>query len=183
LRSARDALTQLGHATTTDYLAQAARSVLDATGLLPAPQFGFVQSEAAAATSSVPHAGVDGDDARERVGPALRTRRSSFSLADEVCRARRLESTATAAGRVRIAYTSGLLNGIGETRSRERIEASLALRAVHDEHGTSRKFIHPETSARQPAHGDGERTGEPDLRTTTCGRSAVARLVFGAADV
>jgi FO synthase len=53
--------------------------------------------------------------------------------------ARRLESL-RAAGRMRIPYTSGLLIGIGETR-RERIEALLALRDVHDEHGHLQEII------------------------------------------
>ena len=44
------------------------------------------------------------------------------------------------AGRLRIPYTSGILIGIGETR-RERIEALIALRDLHLEHGHLQEII------------------------------------------
>ena len=44
------------------------------------------------------------------------------------------------AGRLAIPYTSGILIGIGETR-RERVEALLALRDLHERHGHLQEVI------------------------------------------
>ena len=53
--------------------------------------------------------------------------------------ARRLETIALA-GELRIPFTSGILIGIGETRA-ERLEALLALRALHERHGHLQEVI------------------------------------------
>ena len=44
------------------------------------------------------------------------------------------------AGELRIPFTSGILIGIGET-ARERVEALLALRALHEAHGHIQEVI------------------------------------------
>ncbi len=44
------------------------------------------------------------------------------------------------AGEQRVPFTTGILIGIGETR-RERIEALLALRDLHEAYGTSQEII------------------------------------------
>ena len=49
-------------------------------------------------------------------------------------------ATIRAAGELAVPFTSGILIGIGETR-RERIEALLALRALHAEHGHLQEII------------------------------------------
>jgi FO synthase len=53
--------------------------------------------------------------------------------------ARRL-ATIAAAGEAAVPFTSGILIGIGETR-RERIEALLALRDLHQRHGHIQEII------------------------------------------
>jgi len=170
---ARDALAQLGHATTTDYLAHAARSVLETTGLLPHLNSGVLSQ--AELTQLRPHAvsmGMMLESASDRLcekgGPHFRS--------PDKRPARRLESL-RAAGVARIPYTTGLLIGIGETR-RERIEAMLALREVHREHGHLQEIIiqnfraKPRTAMANAV--------EPDLDDHLW-TIAVARLVFGAA--
>src|SRR5262245_55558693 len=49
-------------------------------------------------------------------------------------------ATLEAAGRARVPFTTGILIGIGETRT-ERIEALLAIREVHARHGHIQEVI------------------------------------------
>jgi FO synthase len=89
--------------------------------------------------------------------------------------ARRLQ-TIELAGRAAVPFTSGILIGIGETR-RERIEALLALRAVHRRHGHLQEVIVQNFRAKP-----GTRMAaapEPDLEELLW-TIAVARLIFGA---
>ena len=135
--AAREALARLGHDTTLSYLAEMAALVLKETGLLP-------------------HLNPGRDDPRRnRRGCApSRCRRASCSKArPSGCRARggphfgspdkapavRL-ATIAAAGEAAVPFTSGILIGIGETR-RERIEALLALRDLHDRYGHIQEII------------------------------------------
>jgi FO synthase len=80
------------------------------------------------------------------------------------------------AGELRIPFTSGILIGIGET-ARERVEALLALRDLHEESGHIQEVIVQNFRAK-PDTPMGE-AGEPGLveLMTTC---AIARLVLGA---
>jgi FO synthase len=79
------------------------------------------------------------------------------------------------AGELRIPFTSGILIGIGET-PRERVEALLALRDLHERHGHIQEVIVQNFRAK-PDTPMGE-AGEPNLveLMTAC---AIARLVFG----
>ena len=80
--------------------------------------------------------------------------------------ARRLD-TIRAAGEAAAPFTSGILIGIGETR-RERIEALLALRDLHERYGHIQEIIIQNFRAKP-----GTRMAaapEPDS-TTICGRS------------
>jgi FO synthase len=78
--------------------------------------------------------------------------------------ARRLETIATA-GALRIAFTSGILVGIGETED-ERVEALEALAAVHAEHGHLQEVIlqnfvpHDSYYGREPAQIAGDAARE-----------------------
>jgi FO synthase len=168
---ARDALAQLGHETTTSYVAAAARAVLDATGLLPHINSGVMTAAELAALR--PHSvsmGLMLESASERLcergGPHYRSPDKRPQV--------RLESL-RAAGQLRIPFTSGLLIGIGETR-RERIEALLALRAVHREYGHLQEIIVQNFRAKpRTAMADAP---EPSLEEQLW-TIAVARILFG----
>jgi FO synthase len=81
------------------------------------------------------------------------------------------------AGRLRIPFTSGILIGIGET-VRERVEALLALRALHEEYGHIQEVIVQNFRAKPDT--PMAAAGEPGLveLMTAC---ATARLVMGPA--
>jgi FO synthase len=170
-RVARESLAALGAATTTEYVARAARAVIDETGLLPHINSGVLSADELRTLR--PHSVsmglmLESASARlcERGGP-------HFGSPDKRPQAR-LESL-NAAGALRIPYTSGLLIGIGETR-RERVEALLALREVHRAHGHLQEIIIQNFRAKPGtamAHAP-EPALEEQLWTI-----AVARLVFG----
>jgi FO synthase len=135
-RAAREALGQLGHETTLSYLAEAARVVFDETGLLPHVNPGLLDADDIAALRKVSASqGIMLESAAERLcqrgGP-------HFGSSDKRPAAR-LE-TIRLAGEQQVPFTSGILIGIGETR-RERIEALLALRDLHDQHGHIQEII------------------------------------------
>jgi FO synthase len=88
---------------------------------------------------------------------------------------RRRLRTIEAAGRLGIAFTTGILIGIGETRA-ERIEALLAIRELHARHGHIQEVIVQNFRAKptipMAAHPE---PGLDELRRTI----AVARLLLG----
>ncbi len=169
--AARRALDALAAASTLDYLEASAERVLRETGLLPHLNPGLMDEawlrrlrrvsvsqgimlETASARLSAPggpHYGSPDKDPAARLGM--------------------LE----AAGRARVPFTTGILIGIGETRS-ERIEALLAIRDVHERHGHIQEIIiqnfraKPGTRMAQAA--------EPALEEQVW-TVAVARLLFG----
>ncbi|MPZ55984.1 MAG: 7,8-didemethyl-8-hydroxy-5-deazariboflavin synthase subunit CofH [Rhizobiales bacterium] len=135
-RTARVALDRLGHATTLAYLAEAARAVFDETGLLPHVNPGLLDAGDIATLRKVSVSqGIMLESAAERLcargGP-------HFGSPDKHPAARL--DTIRLAGEQRVPFTSGILIGIGETR-RERIEALLALRDLHDAHGHIQEII------------------------------------------
>jgi FO synthase len=135
-RVARKELAALGHETTIGYLAEAAETVLDRSGLLPHLNPGVMSvtdlrrlrgvsasmglmlesSSRRLMHSGMPHHGSPDKD------PALRV------------------ATLEAAGRLQIPFTSGILIGIGETRL-ERLEALMILRTLHERHGHLQEVI------------------------------------------
>ncbi len=126
----------LGHSTTISYLAEAAQAVLDETGLLPHVNPGCLTASDLAALRRVSISqGIMLESASARLcepgGP-------HFGSPDKVPAAR-LE-TIRLAGEQHIPFTTGILIGIGETRL-ERIEALLALRALHDTYGHLQEII------------------------------------------
>ena len=168
--AARDALDRLGHDTTLSYLAEAARTVLDETGLLPHVNPGCLTAADLAASAA--RVDLARHHARERVRSAVRTRRAAswFSRQDPAARL----ATIRLAGEQRIPFTTGILIGIGETR-RERVEALLALRALHDTLRAPAGNHHPELppQARNANGRDPAAPLEEHLWTI-----AVARLLF-----
>ncbi len=129
-RAARNELAGLGHETTISYLAECAQMVFKKTGLLPHLNPGLMNRPEI----------LDLRNVSVSQGIMLE------SIADRFCReggphygspdkipAARLE-TISIAGEASVAFTTGLLIGIGETRE-ERLESLLSLRALHEEFG------------------------------------------------
>jgi FO synthase len=121
-RAAREELAALGHASTLEYLAAAARAVLEETSLLPHLNPGVLTAEDFAALRGVSASMglmLETTSLRlsERGGP-------HFGSPDKLPAAR-LE-TLRLAGEARVPFTTGILIGIGETRE-ERLDA---LRAI-----------------------------------------------------
>ena len=78
-RVAREELAELGHETTASYLVEAARAVLEETGLLPHANPGILDDDELAARA---HGGaVAGDHARDGVGAAVGARHAALRLA------------------------------------------------------------------------------------------------------
>ena len=123
---AREALAALGHETTIAYLAHVAQRVHAATGLLPHVNPGVMTTENLERLRPV---SVSAGLMLESVSERLCARGGPHHGCPDKRPQVRLE-TIRAAGEVRVPFTSGILIGIGETR-RERIEALLALRALH----------------------------------------------------
>src|SRR5881392_973741 len=129
-RAARDELAALGCATTLEYLAQAARAVLDETGLLPHLNPGVMTRADLEALRPVSASmGIMLETASDRLSAKGGPHYGSPDKLPE----RRLE-TIRLAGELAIPFTTGILIGIGETRD-ERIEALEEIRALHDSFG------------------------------------------------
>ena len=169
---AREALDRMGHATTLDYLAEAARAVYEETGLLPHLNPGLLDAASLAALRPVSVSqGIMLESSAERLcargGP-------HFGSPDKLPAAR-LE-TIRLAGTAQVPFTTGLLIGIGETRT-ERIHALLALRALHEQHGHIQEIIVQNFRPKAGTLMAG--TPAPSLEEHLW-TIAAARLVFGA---
>ncbi len=135
-RAARDELAELGCATTLEYLARAARAVLDETGLLPHLNPGVLtRDDARALRPLAASMGAMLETTSERLsqrgGP-------HFGSPDKLPAARL--ATLDAAGAERVPFTTGILIGIGETRE-ERLDALAAIAAAHERHGHIQEVI------------------------------------------
>ncbi len=135
-RAAREELASLGFETTAGYLAHVAGEVLRQTGLLPHANPGVLGDDELRALREVcPSQGIMLETTSDRLS---RRGGAHFGSPDKVP-SLRIDAIARA-GRLRIPYTSGILIGIGETR-RERVEALIALRDLHLEHGHLQEII------------------------------------------
>ena len=134
--AARKALDALGYPTTLAYLQAMAKLVFDETGLLPHLNPGLLQPEDLAQLRTVSVSqGIMLESTSERL---MQQGGVHFGSPDK-SPALRL-ATIEAAGEHHVPFTSGILIGIGETR-RERIDALLALRDLHDRHGHLQEII------------------------------------------
>jgi len=125
-----------GYTSTVDYLVDAARTVLDETGLLPHANAGALSEDELARLRAVsPSQGMMLETLAARLGEPGRP----HYQAPDKTPARRL-ATLDAAGRARVPFTTGILVGIGETRA-ERIDALLAIRDAHARHGHVQEVI------------------------------------------
>ncbi len=124
-------LDQHGFASTVDYLAHAARLVRDRTGLLPHANAGALYpEELAQLRATAPSQGMMLETLAE-----LECHRGSPDKTPE----RRL-ATLEAAGELAIPFTTGILVGIGESRT-DRVEALEAIAASHRRWGHVQEVI------------------------------------------
>ncbi|MCG8560185.1 MAG: 7,8-didemethyl-8-hydroxy-5-deazariboflavin synthase CofG, partial [Hyphomicrobiales bacterium] len=170
-RAAREALAALGHETTLGYLEEVAALVLEETGLLPHLNPGVMDRGAIARLREV---SVSQGLMLESASPRLGLRGGVHFGSPDKDPAVRL-ATIGAAGAVGVPFTSGILIGIGETR-RERIEALLALRDLHDRHGHIQEIIVQNFRAKPGTRMAG--APEPGLEDHVW-TIAAARLLFG----
>jgi FO synthase len=171
-RVARDELNTLGYTTTIEYLAAMCALVLKETGLLPHANPGVLTREELAALRKVSASQgimLESSAARlcERGGP-------HFGSPDKEPAVRL--ATIEQAGRLSIPFTSGILIGIGESRV-ERIEALLALRALHERYGHLQEVIVQNFRAKPATLMAKTPDAERDELLWTV---AVARLTLGA---
>lgn len=169
--SHRRALRRFGHSSTQSYLTAMCRMVLEQTGLLPHPNAGILGMRELGELREVSASqGMMLETVSERLcGPG-----GPHEHAPDK-RPRTRLAMIRRAGRLRIPFTSGILIGIGET-VRERVEALLALRALHEEHGHIQEVIVQNFRAKPDT--PMAAAGEPGLveLMTAC---ATARLVMG----
>jgi FO synthase len=170
-RAAREALDRLGHATTLSYLAAMAELVLHETGLLPHLNPGVMtRAEIEALRRVSASQGIMLETAAARLGDRGGPHFGSPDKDPGV----RL-ATIRAAGEAAVPFTSGILIGIGETRT-ERIEALLALRDLDDRYGHIQEIIIQNFRAKPGTRMAA--AAEPDLAEHLW-TIAVARLIFG----
>ncbi len=171
-RVAREELAELGFATTLEYLREAARVVLEETGLLPHLNPGVMTRADLAALRPVSASmGIMLETTAER----LSERGGAHRGAPDKDPALRLE-TIRLAGELSVPFTSGILIGIGETRA-ERLDALHALADLADRHGHLQEVIvqnfRAKPGTRMASH------PEPDLEDHLW-TIAAARLVLPA---
>lgn len=170
-RAAREALAEKGHGTTLSYLEEMAARVLHETGLLPhlnpgVMDRGWLEKLRAVSVSQ----GIMLESASTRLMQRGRPHFGSPDKAPEV----RLK-TMEAAGEAAIPFTTGILIGIGETRT-ERIEALLEIRDVHERHGHIQEIIVQNFRAKPGTKM--AKAVEPSLEEHLW-TIAAARLIFG----
>ena len=168
---AREALAELGHDTTVEYVTAVAERIMKDTGLLPHINAGTMERAEIDSLRKVSASmGLMLESASDRLGEKGMPHHGSPDKVPAV----RLQTLALA-GEAGVPFTTGILIGIGETRI-ERIESLLAIRQLHERHGHIQEIIiqnfraKPETRmALAP---------EPDLEDLLW-TLAVTRLIFG----
>ena len=169
--AARQWLEERGFASTLDYLAHVSALVLEETSLLPHLNPGIMQP-------------VDYDRLRpvsasmglmlESTSPALYGPGGPHEFAPSKHPSVRIK-TLEIAGQLRVAFTTGILIGIGETRE-ERIESLLVVRDLHERYGHVQEVIIQNFRAKP----DTAMGNAPDAETDEfLWTVAVARLILG----
>ena len=132
----RDDLARYGHATTSSYLREMCELVLRETGLLPHTNQGLMERDEIVALR--PH--------NASMGMMLETvsmRLHEKGMAHWNCPGKIPEErlrTMRYAGELKVAWTTGILIGIGETRE-ERVDSLLAIRDLHRAYGHIQEVI------------------------------------------
>ena len=168
---AREFLSTQGYSRTLDYLAAMCELVLEKTGLLPHANPG-VMDRAALVRLKDSNASVG--LMLENVSPRLMRDGLPHAKAPDKVPALRLR-TIEEAGKLAIAFTTGILIGIGETME-ERIDSLFAIRTLHEKYGHVQEVIIQNFRAKPdiPMATHPEPSLEDMLRTI-----AVARLILG----
>jgi 7,8-didemethyl-8-hydroxy-5-deazariboflavin synthase CofG subunit len=168
---AREFLRVQGYSRTLDYLAAMCELVLEKTGLLPHANPG-VMDRAALVRLKDSNASVG--LMLENVSPRLMCDGLPHAKAPDKVPALRLRIIEEA-GKLSIAFTTGILIGIGETME-ERVDSLLAIRALHEKYGHIQEVIIQNFRAKPeiPMAHYPEPSLEDMLRTI-----ALARLILG----
>ena len=171
--AARQALEQLGHGSTVEYLEAMCTLVLAETGLLPHVNAGVLSEEESRRLRKV---SVSQGMMLETVADRLGEPGGAHHGCPDKVPAVRLEAI-DAAGRANVPFTSGILIGIGETRL-ERIASLLALRDAHARHGHVQEVIVQNFRAKPDTRMRGREHAAFDELLWT---AAAARIILGAA--
>jgi 7,8-didemethyl-8-hydroxy-5-deazariboflavin synthase CofG subunit len=168
---ARDFLQKQGFMRTLDYLAAMCELVLDRTGLLPHSNPGVMD---AAILARLKNSNASVGLMLETVSTRLMRGDLPHAKAPDKVPALRLR-TMEEAGKLSLAFTTGILIGIGETLE-ERIDSLLAIRTMHEKYGHIQEVIIQNFRAKPdiPMADHIEPTMDDMLRTI-----AVARLILG----
>jgi FO synthase len=168
---AKDFLKTLGFDSTLEYLAAMCELVLEKTGLLPHSNPGLMGlDDLRRLRQTNISAGLMLESASPRL---LRPGGAHWKAPDKVpsLRLRTIEN----AGELSMAFTTGILIGIGET-SEERVDALLAIRAAHERHGHIQEvIIQPFRAKPDIRMAQAPEPSNEDLQRTI----AVARLILG----
>src|SRR5499427_5162735 len=168
---AREFLRRQGYARTLDYLAAMCEMVLEQTGLLPHANPGVMDG---AALDKLKESNVSVGLMLENVSLRLMRDGMPHANAPDKVPALRLR-TMEEAGKRAIAFTTGILIGIGETME-ERIDSLLAIRAMHEKYGHIQEVIVQNFRAKPDI--PMARHAEPSLEEML-GTLALARLILG----
>jgi 7,8-didemethyl-8-hydroxy-5-deazariboflavin synthase CofG subunit len=168
---AREFLRQQGFARTLDYLAAMCELVLEHTGLLPHANPGVMDR---AALERLKNSNASVGLMLETVSVRLMRGELPHAKAPDKVPTLRLR-TIEEAGKLSIAFTTGILIGIGETME-ERIDSLFAIRALHEEYGHIQEVIVQNFRAKPdiPMAKHPEPSLDEMLRTI-----AIARLILG----
>jgi FO synthase len=168
---AKDFLKALGFDSTLAYLAAMCELVLEKTGLLPHSNPGLMGSDDLRRLRETNvSAGLMLESASPRL---LRPGGPHWKAPDKVpsLRLRTIEN----AGELSMAFTTGILIGIGET-AEERVDALLAIYAAHEKHGHIQEvIIQPFRAKPDIRMAQAPEPSNEDLQRTI----AVARLILG----
>jgi len=168
---AREFLRKQGYARTLDYLAAMCELLLDRTGLLPHANPGVMDG---AALDKLKESNASVGLMLENVSPRLMRDGLPHANAPDKVPALRLR-TMEEAGKRSIAFTTGILIGIGETME-ERIDSLLAIREMHEKYGHIQEVIVQNFRAKPdiPMAAHPDPSLEEMLRTI-----ALARIILG----
>ncbi len=167
----RQWLAERGYPSTIAYLRDMCALVLRETGLLPHANPGVLTREDIAVLRPVT---VSMGTMLEGTSPALLAPGGAHRGSPDKTPAARL-ATIAAAGELAVPFTTGILIGIGETPE-ERVDALLAIKALHERHGHVQEVIIQNFRAKPDIRmRDWPEPGPLEMVRTI----AVARLLFG----
>jgi 7,8-didemethyl-8-hydroxy-5-deazariboflavin synthase CofG subunit len=169
----RDDLRRFGHETTISYLKQMCELVLSETGLLPHANPGIMTRDEVA---SLRECNVSMGLMLETTSERLHEKGAAHFNCPGKIPELRLD-TMRYAGELGVAFTTGILIGIGETWE-ERVDSLFAIRDVHEQHGNIQEVIIQNFRVKEdiPMRHRDEPSVNEMLRTI-----ATARLILGPA--